>query len=69
MKLLSNSETAALVGLKPNTLEVWRNQGKGPRYRKIGRLVRYSESDVLTWLDAQSRRSTSDLPDRTPTVV
>lgn len=59
MKLLTNNETANLIGLKPNTLEIWRWQGKGPVYRKIGRLVRYVESDVLQWLDAQTRQNTS----------
>ena len=59
MKLLTNTETAELIGLKPNTLEIWRWQGKGPIYRKVGRLVRYVESDVLAWLDAQTRQNTS----------
>ena len=59
MKLLTNDQTAELIGLKSNTLEIWRWQGKGPVYRKIGRLVRYAESDVLAWLDAQTRQNTS----------
>ena len=59
MKLLTNDETAKLIGLKSNTLEVWRWQGKGPVYRKVGRLVRYVESDVLAWLDDQTRQNTS----------
>jgi predicted site-specific integrase-resolvase len=59
MKLLTNNETAELIGLRPNTLEIWRWQGKGPVYRKVGRLVRYVESDVLKWLDAQARQNTS----------
>jgi predicted DNA-binding transcriptional regulator AlpA len=59
MKLLTNDQTAELIGLKSNTLEIWRWQGKGPVYRKIGRLVRYAESDVFAWLDAQTRQNTS----------
>ncbi len=62
VKLLSNNDTAELLGLKPNTLEIWRLQGKGPVFRKIGRLVRYVESDVLFWLDAQVHTSTSQYP-------
>lgn len=57
--LLNNAETAELIGIRPNTLEVWRWKGMGPVFRKIGRSVRYLESDVLTWLDAQVRTSTS----------
>lgn len=48
-----------LGGIKPNTLEIWRIQGIGPRYKKIGRLVRYSVDDLDAYLAAQSRRSTS----------
>ena len=60
MKLLTNKEAAELLGLKPNTLDIWRIQGKGPAYRKVGRLVRYSESDVISWIDAVTCTSTSD---------
>ncbi|MBD9613584.1 helix-turn-helix domain-containing protein [Pseudomonas sp. PDM02] len=62
MKLLTNTETAELLGLKSNTLEIWRTQGKGPAFRKIGRAIRYVEADVLTWLDAQTCSSTSQYP-------
>lgn len=62
LKLLNTPQTAEILGLRPNTLEIWRVQGKGPTYRKVGKLVRYSESDVLAWLDTQSRTSTSQRP-------
>lgn len=62
MKLLNNTETADLLGLKPNTLEIWRTQGKGPKFRKIGRAIRYVEADVIAWLDAQTCTSTSQYP-------
>lgn len=48
-----------LGGLKPNTLEGWRVQGVGPRFFKIGRLVRYSVDDLDAYITAQSRCSTS----------
>ncbi len=34
--------------------------GSGPQFIKIGRSVRYRGADVLTWLESQTRRSTSD---------
>ena len=46
IKLLNNAQTAELIGVRPNTLEIWRIQGKGPAYRKVGRLVRYIEAEV-----------------------
>jgi predicted DNA-binding transcriptional regulator AlpA len=59
MKLLTNVQACELLGLKPNTLEIWRTQGKGPKFRKIGRAIRYVESDVIAWIDAQTCTSTS----------
>ena len=64
ISLLTNSETAQLLGIKGNTLEIWRLKGSGPVFRKIGRSVRYLESDVLAWLDAQARVSTSQYQTR-----
>jgi predicted DNA-binding transcriptional regulator AlpA len=63
IKLLTNAQTAELMGLRPSTLEIWRLQGKGPPYRKIGRLVRYSEAEVLAWIDDQIYTSTSQRAD------
>ena len=62
IRLLNNAQTAAHIGVRPNTLEIWRIQGKGPAYRKVGRLVRYVEAEVLSWLDDQMRQNTSQSP-------
>lgn len=63
MKLLTNQQTADMLGVKRNTLEIWRLQGKGPCFRKLGAgkqaPVRYVEDDVVAWLDKQSFASTS----------
>jgi len=60
VKLLTTEQTAELLAIQKKSLEMWRWQGKGPIHRKIGRLVRYVESDVMAWIDDQARRSTSD---------
>jgi hypothetical protein len=63
MSLLTNDEAAALLGIKPNTLEIWRCKGKGPRFIKLGREkqspIRYRRTDVAEWIDQQSFASTS----------
>jgi predicted DNA-binding transcriptional regulator AlpA len=59
LKLLNNQEAAERLGIKPDTLRIWRMQGKGPHFRKIGSLVRYAESDVTAYVDASTRISTS----------
>jgi predicted DNA-binding transcriptional regulator AlpA len=58
--LLTGSETAPLIGIQPKTLETWRWRGFGPPFIKIGHLVRYRKEDVLAWLEAQTRRNTTE---------
>lgn len=61
--LLSSKETATLLGIKPNTLEIWRHQGKGPAYLKLGdnpqSTVRYLRSAVMAWAAQRAYQSTS----------
>ena len=62
IKLLNNAATAELLGIRPNTLEIWRTKGEGPAYKKLGRAVRYVEAEVIAWLDAQTHTNTSQYP-------
>ena len=59
--LLDNDAAAKLLGLSPKTLTKWRSAGRSPRYLKIGRRVLYSVEDLVTYLAARRRRSTSDV--------
>ncbi len=63
-QLLTSVQTAKLIGLKPQTLRVWRLQGKGPEYIRLGDSpkapVRYFESDILDWLNNRRFSSTSE---------
>ena len=58
--LLTTDEAAEVLGLSPQTLVRYRITGEGPRFRKIGRWVRYVPSDLDEWLDGCTRESTSD---------
>ena len=59
-KLLTTPQAAAMLGLAPNTLEIWRWKGKGPIFRRMGdKAVRYAEEDLLAFIDAGARTSTS----------
>lgn len=49
-----------LGGLSPRTLERWRLEGKGPAFVRAGSRCLYREDDLLAWLDANRRTSTSD---------
>src|SRR5262245_35936418 len=51
---LTESETAQQLGVSISGLRKWRNSGTGPRFVRIGRLVRYLVRDVETWLAAHT---------------
>jgi hypothetical protein len=59
-RLLTPEELAVALKIKVNTLAKWRVQGSGPRFRRIGRLIRYGAKDSREWLDGQTRSSTGD---------
>ena len=44
-------EVEQAFGLNAKTLGLWRHQGKGPRYCKVGRKVLYKFVDVEEFLD------------------
>ena len=50
MKLLSTRQAADLLGISKRTLEAMRLSGRGPRYTKVGRLVRYTDDLLDKWL-------------------
>jgi len=61
MKVHKTPEAAAILGLRPRTLERMRLEGRGPTFCKHGRIVVYHESDLIAWSEKGKRTSTSDL--------
>ena len=59
-QLLNTAEAAAVLNVRPHTLNCWRSSGKGPTYRKIGGCCRYSRADLDQFIQKAARRSTSD---------
>lgn len=57
--LRTTCEAAAILGLRPGTLEQWRWLGKGPRHVKVGGLVRYSDTALREYIEAQTRASSA----------
>lgn len=49
---VSSAEAARILGLKEKLLVDWRSQGRGPRYRKFHKLVRYSIADLREFAEA-----------------
>jgi excisionase family DNA binding protein len=50
----TESEVAEQLGLSVATLRAWRHRGKGPRYLRLGRSVRYLPSDVDNFVRASA---------------
>ena len=50
--LLSNEEAAAYLGIKPNTLTIWRTTKRFEiPYIQIGRKIKYKKSDLDKFLN------------------
>lgn len=53
--LVDEARLAARLGVSRSTLQSWRYSGRGPRWIKLGRLIRYRIADVDTFLEANTR--------------
>lgn len=56
VKYVNDVEAAKIAGLSPQTLRNWRQLGRGPNYIKLGRSVRYSLADLISWLESHKIR-------------
>jgi len=52
LALLDEEAAARILGAKVATLRKWRWAGTGPRYTKLGKLVRYRLSDIEQFVDS-----------------
>jgi predicted DNA-binding transcriptional regulator AlpA len=57
--LLAAREVAPQLGVSEGNLAQWRYNGTGPKFVKLGRLVRYRQSDVQAFIDANTRSNTA----------
>lgn len=58
---LDTGQAAKYLDLKPTTLEAWRCRGGGPRFVKMGRLVKYRRSDLDAFIESRLRSNTSEV--------
>jgi excisionase family DNA binding protein len=52
--LLTEVQAAELLNLSVRTLQAWRSQGRGPRFVRAGRAVRYRLADLIKWINEQT---------------
>ncbi|MBF0268681.1 MAG: helix-turn-helix domain-containing protein [Alphaproteobacteria bacterium] len=51
-RLLTERETAQLLGYTRKALQKWRSEGGGPRYIRVScRSIRYRRRDLLAWIE------------------
>ena len=55
MQLLTENETAKALHCTRAALRRWRRERRGPRFVKLGRLIRYRQSDLETFVDANTQ--------------
>lgn len=51
-KYLTPREAAAILRVSYLTLLLWRKQGKGPDYAKIGKKILYSQKAIAKFFDS-----------------
>lgn len=59
-RALTEREVGARLGLSVATLRAWRHRGKGPRFLRLGRSVRYVPSDVDEFVRASAVDTQTD---------
>ena len=58
MSFFDTKQAAEYLGLKNTTLEAWRHRGCGPKFVKVGRLVKYRQHDLDQWIESRVRENT-----------
>ncbi len=53
LKVVGEKAAAEILDVSIKTLQGWRWAGRGPRYYKIGRLVKYRLEDLKEFVDRQ----------------
>lgn len=59
-EMWTEKDVAKYLKVSVKTVQAWRASGKGPRFRKLERVVRYSCSDVKDFADGKKSDQDSD---------
>ncbi len=51
IRLLTEKDVAEALQCTVSALRLWRHEGTGPRFIRVGRFVRYREEDVALYLE------------------
>ena len=53
--LLIPEQAAAYLSVKLQTLANWRSEGRGPKFVRVGKLIRYRLGALDAWIESQSK--------------
>jgi len=56
--MLNDTEASRMLGVTEHALRQWRRRQQGPTFVKLGRVVRYRTSDLLSFISEGERRPT-----------
>lgn len=59
-ELFDTNDVAAYTGLSPVTLRKWRITGRGPRFVRLGRAVRYRKTAVDAFVSTREYANTTE---------
>jgi len=61
--LMTEVDVARFMDISVRTLQQWRSRGRGPPWHKLGpKTVRYIRSELISWIESKTYRSTSEYP-------
>jgi len=60
-KLLTGREAASYLGISEQTMRIHRIKGGGVKFVKVGRLVRYKQSDLENYIQSRTFDNTSQM--------
>jgi hypothetical protein len=55
VQLLSEDETSRILKCTKAALRRWRRERRGPRFIRLGRLIRYSQSDLEDFVNRSTQ--------------
>lgn len=56
-RIFTTEELSEYIGIAVHTLALYRLYGSGPKYLKLGRVIRYKLGDVLDWIDQKTEEN------------
>lgn len=66
LALVPSGVVARQLGVKPQTLRMWRHAGRGPVYVRFGNRVAYRRADLDAWIAERTFAHTSAESARMP---